>query len=137
MSKLGNKLVVAAIDFGTAFSGYAFAFRHDYEKDPLCIKVNPQWEAGGRCLISHKAPTTVLLNPKKEFHSFGYDAENKFSELSGDEEHNDWYYFRRFKMELYKQKVSIIIYFYHIFSGKYSSFEYLIKCQMPTLCHQI
>ena len=22
---------------------------------------------------------------------------------------------------------------YHIFSGKYSSFEYLIKCQMPTL----
>jgi hypothetical protein len=24
---------------------------------------------------------------------------------------------------------------YHIFSGKYSSFEYLIKCQMPTLYH--
>jgi hypothetical protein len=25
--------------------------------------------------------------------------------------------------------------FYHIFSGKYSSFEYLIKCQMPALYH--
>ena len=24
---------------------------------------------------------------------------------------------------------------YHIFSGKYSSFEYLIKCQIPTLYH--
>jgi hypothetical protein len=29
--------------------------------------------------------------------------------------------------------IPIYIYIYHIFSGKYSSFEYLIKCQMPTL----
>ena len=64
MSKLGDKLVVAAIDFGTTFSGYAFSLRHEHEKDPLCIKVNPQWEAGGRLSFSHKAPTAVLLNPK-------------------------------------------------------------------------
>jgi hypothetical protein len=106
-------LAVAAIDFGTAYSGYVFSLLHEHEKDPLCIKVNPKWETGGLWLISHKAPTTVLLNPKKEFHSFGYDAENKFSELSGDDEHHDWYYFRRFKMELYKQKVGIIIYLYY------------------------
>jgi hypothetical protein len=29
----------------------------------------------------------------------------------------------------------MITFFYHIFSGKYSSLEYLIKCQMPTLYH--
>ncbi|XP_063413780.1 heat shock 70 kDa protein 12A-like [Mytilus trossulus] len=104
MSSTDSKLVVAAIDFGTTFSGYAFSLRHEHEKDPLCIKVNPKWESGGRWLISHKAPTTVLLNPKKEFHSFGYDAENKYSELSLDGEHHEWYYYRRFKMELYKQK---------------------------------
>ena len=28
-----------------------------------------------------------------------------------------------------------MILIYHIFSDKYSSFEYLIKCQMPTLYH--
>jgi hypothetical protein len=62
MSKLGNKLVVAALDFGTTFSGYAFSFRHEHEKDPLRIKVNSKWEAGGRFPFSHKAPTTVLLS---------------------------------------------------------------------------
>ena len=128
MSTLGNKLVVAAIDFGTTYSGYAFSLRHEYEKDPLCIKINPKWEAGGRCLISHKAPTTVLLNPKKEFHSFGYDAENKFSELSLDCEHNDWYYFRRFKMELYKQKVSIIIYLYYFVFNYVDMNKHVLVC---------
>jgi hypothetical protein len=31
--------------------------------------------------------------------------------------------------------VMYVIHFYNIFSGKYSSFEYFIKCQMPTLYH--
>ena len=29
----------------------------------------------------------------------------------------------------------LLILLYHIFSGKYSSFEFLIRCQMPTLYH--
>jgi hypothetical protein len=32
-------------------------------------------------------------------------------------------------------KFIMLILIYHIFSGKYSSFEYLIKCQMPPLYH--
>jgi len=31
-------LVVAAIDFGTAYSGYAFSTRADFKKDPLKVK---------------------------------------------------------------------------------------------------
>ena len=33
--------IVAAIDFGTTFSGYAFSFKHDYEKDPcqVCMQL--------------------------------------------------------------------------------------------------
>lgn len=34
------------------------------------------------------------------FHSFGYDAEEKYAELSEAEEHKEWYYFSHFKMKL-------------------------------------
>ena len=37
-----NKLLVAAIDFGTTYSGWAFSFRHDYKADPSRISVK-QW----------------------------------------------------------------------------------------------
>lgn len=46
-----NKLIVAAIDFGTTFSGYAFSFRHDFETDPYKIQAN-NWIGGGH--ISQK-----------------------------------------------------------------------------------
>ena len=29
--------ISAAIDFGTTFSGYAFSFKHEYEKDPCQV----------------------------------------------------------------------------------------------------
>jgi len=39
----GPRLQVAAIDFGTTYSGYAFSFRHEFMENPLqvsacCIK---------------------------------------------------------------------------------------------------
>ncbi|KAJ8297926.1 hypothetical protein KUTeg_024457 [Tegillarca granosa] len=97
-----DKVLVAAIDFGTTYSGYAFSFRHDYERDPSKISTNTTWIAGHKNLFSLKTPTCVLLNPDKSFHSFGYEAEEKYSELAIDEEHEEWYYFRRFKMQLYQ-----------------------------------
>lgn len=41
-----SKIVVGAIDFGTTFSGYAFSFANDYERDPLKIQTN-HWIGGG------------------------------------------------------------------------------------------
>ncbi|KAJ8298343.1 hypothetical protein KUTeg_024874 [Tegillarca granosa] len=96
----GTGLIVAAIDFGTTYSGYAFSMRHEYEKDKLKISAN-NWMAGSRGLVSLKTPTAVLLNPKKEFDSFGFEAEDKYSDLADDDEHHGWYYFRRFKMMLH------------------------------------
>ena len=32
--------IVAAIDFGTTFSGYAFSFKHDYDKDPTQVRIH-------------------------------------------------------------------------------------------------
>ncbi|XP_063415310.1 heat shock 70 kDa protein 12B-like [Mytilus trossulus] len=104
MQSKKNKILVAAIDFGTTFSGYAFSFKTDYENDPMKISVNQQWTAGSRSLISLKAPTVVLLDKSKKFLAFGYDAEDKYSEAALDEEHLDFYYFRRFKMLLHETK---------------------------------
>ncbi|KAL3878543.1 hypothetical protein ACJMK2_030883 [Sinanodonta woodiana] len=93
-------LLVAAIDFGTTYSGYGFSFRNDYEKDPCKISTNV-WNAGSRSLVSLKAPTCALFDPKQKFHSFGYEAEDKYADLAADDEADGWYYFRRFKMTLY------------------------------------
>lgn len=58
-----EKLMVAAIDFGTTFSGYAFAFRNDYIKDPLKINGN-QWTMGSQAGVSLKTSTCVLFDSK-------------------------------------------------------------------------
>lgn len=104
-------LLVAAIDFGTTFSGYAFSFLHEYKKDPMKISTMT-WNPGDRGLTSLKTPTCVLFDPKRNFHSFGYKAEEKYSNLAFDDMHLDWYFFRRFKMTLYNNMVCCIINFH-------------------------
>ncbi|KAL3879863.1 hypothetical protein ACJMK2_032141 [Sinanodonta woodiana] len=94
-------MLVAAIDFGTTYSGWAFSFKHEYDTDPTKIGAR-QWYGGQ--LVSMKAPTTVLIKPDaKTFDSFGYEAETRYIELASDDnnEHKRWYYFRRFKMMLH------------------------------------
>lgn len=108
MADKKDKLLVAAIDFGTTFSGYAFSFKHDYKTDPLRISTNQNWVAGSRGLVSLKAPTCVLLDSKKEFLAFGYEAEDMYSELALDDNHFDYYFFKRFKMVLHDTRVSIV-----------------------------
>ncbi|XP_052795057.1 heat shock 70 kDa protein 12A-like isoform X2 [Mya arenaria] len=98
-AKGSDAIVVAAIDFGTTYSGWAFSFKHEFEQDPT--KVSSKNWAGSQ-LVSQKGPTCVLIKPDgRTLHSFAYDAESKYAELSGEEKHTDWYYFRRFKMMLF------------------------------------
>ncbi|XP_052760567.1 heat shock 70 kDa protein 12A-like [Mya arenaria] len=95
-------LLVAAFDFGTTYSGYAFSFRDDPNK----IQTNQNWYAGGGAsrLVSLKTPTSVLLNPKGEFDKFGFEAEDKYATLAEDDEHHGWRLFRRFKMVLHNNE---------------------------------
>jgi hypothetical protein len=58
-------------------------------------------------LIYFQAPTTILFTPEKVFHSFGYQAEDKYADLAEEDIHKDWYYFRRFKMILHQQTVFV------------------------------
>lgn len=101
---LAGCVVTAAVDFGTSCSGYAFTFRHE----PMRIYTNA-WRANGATTTT-KAPTVILFDPDGEFHSFGFEAEEFYTELieAEDEENKDeykkWFYFQHFKMELYRQK---------------------------------
>ncbi|XP_060589195.1 heat shock 70 kDa protein 12A-like [Ruditapes philippinarum] len=94
-----SSMLVAAIDFGTTYSGWAFSFKHDFDKDPTKVSAK-NWI--GDQLVSAKAPTCVLIKPDgKTLHSFGYAAETKYANLAEEGTHKRWYYFRRFKMMLY------------------------------------
>ncbi|OWF51205.1 heat shock 70 kDa protein 12A-like [Mizuhopecten yessoensis] len=100
-----QKLMVAAIDFGTTYSGYAFSFKEDYKTNPLQISINQNWIAGSRSLVSFKTPTCILFDKSEKFVAFGYAAEDEYSELALDEKHGDYYYFRRFKMTLMEKNL--------------------------------
>ena len=100
MASTFNYIAVAAIDFGTTFSGYAFGTIADLKKDPTKTFA-PHWHAADGGLVSSKTPTTVLLDKDEKLVDFGFGAETAYAELSENEEHEEYYYFQRFKMMLY------------------------------------
>ncbi|XP_045204038.2 heat shock 70 kDa protein 12B-like [Mercenaria mercenaria] len=94
-------LLVGAVDFGTTYSGWAFSYSTDFEKDPTNSFVK-HWQCGQH--ISEKAPTCVLVNPDgTTVAAFGYEAENKYVELVTKGKHEEYYFFKRFKMALNKK----------------------------------
>ncbi|XP_078323145.1 heat shock 70 kDa protein 12A-like [Crassostrea virginica] len=93
-----TQVLVAGIDFGTTYSGYAYSFKSEWQK----VYIN-KWDGGK--LMTYKTPTILLLNPDKSFNSFGYEAEKNYAEIleEGGEEGRtfmDYFYFYRFKMML-------------------------------------
>eukprot|EP00794_Sanderia_malayensis_P005264 gene5264-5930_t len=89
-------VVVVAIDFGTTFSGYAFAF----SRDPDSIHMMRKWEGGDPGVNNQKIPTTLLLRPEGQFHSFGFGARDSYHDLDPSEA-KKWLYFEKFKMTLH------------------------------------
>ncbi|XP_056000508.1 heat shock 70 kDa protein 12A-like [Ostrea edulis] len=104
-SKQEDYLLVAAIDLGTTYSGYAFSARHDFKRDPAKAYLK-QWIDPSSGMMSNKTPTCVLFTKEKKFSKFGFNAETKYLDLIEDNEHKEWYFFRRFKMCLYALKSS-------------------------------
>ena len=93
--------VIVAIDFGTTYSGYAYAFRSSSED--IHLMRHPE---GGQAVgtVSYKIPTILLLNEHGKYHSFGYEARETYHNLDA-EESRKWLYFEKFKMELHSRKV--------------------------------
>ena len=93
----GKIKVTVAIDFGTTYSGYAYAFSHN--PDDIHLMRNGQFG-----VPTHKVPTILLLNERAGFHSFGYEAREAYHDLD-EMESQKWLYFEKFKMELHSRKV--------------------------------
>lgn len=100
-SKGNTHFVVVAIDFGTTYSGYAFAFTRDADSILMMRKV----DGNDPGVNNQKTPTTILLTPNLEFHSFGFFARDFFHDLDPDEAKR-WLYFEKFKMHLHYTQVS-------------------------------
>lgn len=99
--------VVAALDIGTTHSGIAWSSSSEFEKNPLRI-TSLQWPtSGGSSQTANKTPSVLLLKSNGEFLAFGYDADEKYSELANDNAQYGHYFFKHFKMLLYESKVSI------------------------------
>lgn len=98
-------LMVAAIDFGTSYSGYAFSTVGSYKSNPLEIIHNQSWNSRGKQLISSKTPTCILLTSEKKFVSFGYDAENEYADILLEGEGDNYIFMDKFKMDLHKIKI--------------------------------
>lgn len=103
--KHDNYLIVAAIDFGTTYSGYAFSTRHDFQRDPTNATLR-QWVDPSSNMVYNKTSTCILFTEEKLFHSFGFEAEAKYLDLLLDNKQKNWYFFRKFKMSLYEIQVS-------------------------------
>ena len=106
----------AAIDFGTTFSGFAFSQKSSWENVHFQTCSSGDFE-------SQKEPTVLLLNPDKSFRAFGYKAETMYMEMTKrrnvesditskeipEEDWTKYYYFSRFKMLLYENKVKLLL----------------------------
>jgi hypothetical protein len=56
--------------------------------------------------LAYDVVICLLLDDNEELVSFGYEAENKYSDIVIDRKKNEYLFFQRFKMQLYKNKVN-------------------------------
>lgn len=132
-----NHVVVVAIDFGTTYSGYAFSFRKDFalNKASHLTEISAKnWLSGD--LQSDKTPTTLLLDRNKKFVSFGYEAETEYGRMS-EEEREQHYYFRRFKMMLYDKDGKLVSLSQRLFNNALvKMFAFKVEGHTKLLCYR-
>uniref|UniRef100_A0A3Q2R2E8 Heat shock 70 kDa protein 12A n=1 Tax=Fundulus heteroclitus TaxID=8078 RepID=A0A3Q2R2E8_FUNHE len=97
---MGDSYVIA-IDFGTAFSGYAFNITPSGEESEIYLK---RWgmEHGED---TPKTPTCILFGENEEFLKFGYEAKSAYINMRS-EAAKKHYFFEDFKMKLYDKNCS-------------------------------
>ncbi|XP_021344630.1 heat shock 70 kDa protein 12B-like, partial [Mizuhopecten yessoensis] len=96
---------VVAIDFGTTYTGYAYSFKSEFQKSNDAREIfHNSWNSSLAGNLSKKAPTVALFKADYKFDSFGYEAEEKYSDLTDRKIHQEWHYFSRFKMQLFDKK---------------------------------
>lgn len=87
---------IIAIDFGSAYSGYAFSITaRGEELDPHLSR----W-GNNQGFMTPKTPTCILFNKDEEFLKFGYEAKSAYDSMRG-EDAKTHFFFENFKMALY------------------------------------
>lgn len=103
---MGDGFIIA-IDFGTAYSGYAYNITPgDEEIGPILKK----W-GGELGLDTPKTPTSILFDEDEEFLKFGYEAKTAYINMRGEDAKNQ-YFFEDFKMALYGRVSPSSLYFH-------------------------
>ncbi|XP_072221348.1 heat shock 70 kDa protein 12A-like [Leuresthes tenuis] len=97
---MGDSYIIA-IDFGTAYSGYAFNLTSREEEIAPHLKIWGE-EVG---LETPKTPTCILFDEHEEFISFGYEAKTDYVKMKDDEARKK-FFFESFKMSLYGKKLN-------------------------------
>ena len=112
ISDNSSYIAVVAIDFGTTYSGFAFAFNH--KEGEGGIHMNKEW-GNEQGFSNLKTPTSLLLRPNGQFDSFGFEADEKYTNFFNGED-QEYMYFKRFKMTLHKSEVICFWFFEFYFS---------------------
>lgn len=88
---------IIAIDFGTAYSGYAYSLT---SREKEIYPILKRWgENVG--LDTPKTPTCILFNEDQTFASFGYEAKDAYLR-SNSKDSKKMFFFDCFKMSLYE-----------------------------------
>ncbi|XP_054908883.1 heat shock 70 kDa protein 12A-like isoform X2 [Poeciliopsis prolifica] len=97
---MGDSFIIA-IDFGTAYSGYAFSRTNSEDE------IDPHLKFWGKevGLETPKTPTCILFDKQQEFVSFGYVAKKDYLSKKGQEA-KDMLFFDCFKMALYGKEIN-------------------------------
>ncbi|WAR27204.1 HS12A-like protein, partial [Mya arenaria] len=83
-----------------------FPVYYTHATDPVYTTDDGCYCAGNMIVPIGGTPTCVLIEPDGEtFSAFGFDAETKYTHLVEAEEHDKWYFFKRFKMQLYNKDI--------------------------------
>lgn len=122
-------IVVVAIDIGTIFSGFAFILYDDWRK-----VYNRSWIDG--YLTSQKTPTSLLLKKDLSESYFGYEAEDKFLEMTPNERHHNYFFFQHFGNILHEDLVCVLSLFSFALNKSYRA-NYLLHeiCNLVNCSH--
>lgn len=71
------------------------------------VILNGHWTGRDKSVSTFKTPTHLLLNEKREFEAFGYEAERRYVELHQQGRHQRCFFFRRFRTKLAASQVMI------------------------------
>lgn len=94
----GMGKIVAAIDIGSMWMGFAYSLKDDWRR-VLCLAAEE--------LMPYKVPTCILLQKDFSTSWIGYEAEDKYAELISKDIHHDYFFFKRFQTILHQNSVSL------------------------------